>query len=260
MSPCRSPASRRQTGGPARGDTRPRARITASSRSARTRRGAAVHDRSPARSPRAVGDGVLPRPRRLRRRVQRRGACRSSPARTRPHARRRGRHFLDGSAYLSLFWKSLQMSAIVSVVSRDLRIPGGLLPRLRPAAVQVRPAADPPPARSSTSFLLRVLAWQVILRNKGVINSLLWMDCGRGRRHLMADLHLVLGRPGARLRRIPFVALPIFVVMENMDRRLIEAASDLGASRLAGVPPGHAAAVAAGRDRRLRLRADPDHR
>ena len=29
---------------------------------------------------------------------------------------------------------------------------------------------------------------------------------------------------------IPFVALPIFVVLENMDRRLLEAAEDLGAS------------------------------
>jgi spermidine/putrescine transport system permease protein len=31
---------------------------------------------------------------------------------------------------------------------------------------------------------------------------------------------------------LPFVALPIFVSLENLDRRLLEAASDLGASRL----------------------------
>ena len=31
---------------------------------------------------------------------------------------------------------------------------------------------------------------------------------------------------------IPFVALPIFVSLDNMDRSLLEAASDLGASRL----------------------------
>ena len=58
-----------------------------------------------------------------------------------------------------------------------------------------------------TSFLLRVLAWQVMLNNNGVINSLLW-------------------ELGLRDQ-----ALPMFVVMENMDRRLIEAAQDLGASR-----------------------------
>jgi spermidine/putrescine transport system permease protein len=31
---------------------------------------------------------------------------------------------------------------------------------------------------------------------------------------------------------LPFVALPIFVTLESLDRRLLEAASDLGASRL----------------------------
>ena len=31
---------------------------------------------------------------------------------------------------------------------------------------------------------------------------------------------------------VPFVALPIFVSLESLDRRLLEAASDLGASRL----------------------------
>jgi len=32
---------------------------------------------------------------------------------------------------------------------------------------------------------------------------------------------------------IPFVSLPIFVVLENMDHRLQQAAADLGASRMA---------------------------
>ena len=31
---------------------------------------------------------------------------------------------------------------------------------------------------------------------------------------------------------VPLVALPIFVTLENLDRRLLESASDLGASRL----------------------------
>ena len=31
---------------------------------------------------------------------------------------------------------------------------------------------------------------------------------------------------------VPFVALPIFVSLESLDRRLLEAASDLGATRL----------------------------
>ena len=31
---------------------------------------------------------------------------------------------------------------------------------------------------------------------------------------------------------VPFVALPIYAVLENMDRRLLEAAQDLGAGGL----------------------------
>ena len=31
---------------------------------------------------------------------------------------------------------------------------------------------------------------------------------------------------------VPFICLPIFISLENMDRRLLEAATDLGASRL----------------------------
>jgi spermidine/putrescine transport system permease protein len=86
-----------------------------------------------------------------------------------------------------------------------------------------------------TSYLLRVIAWQIILNNTGVVNSLLW------------GLHLrPQGNPVSWLiyssfsvalvlfyTWIPFVALPIFVVLENMDHRLQEAAADLGSSRMA---------------------------
>jgi spermidine/putrescine transport system permease protein len=88
-----------------------------------------------------------------------------------------------------------------------------------------------------TSFLLRVLAWQVMLNDSGVINSALWQlgvlsdgqpleIFGMGIFRTWFSVGLVLGYSW-----IPFVALPIFVVLENMDRRVIEAAQDLGASR-----------------------------
>ena len=85
-----------------------------------------------------------------------------------------------------------------------------------------------------TSFLLRVLAWQVILADNGVINSALWQlglrPHGDGIPWLINtwfSVGLVLAYSW-----IPFVALPMFVVLENMDRRLLEAAQDLGASRI----------------------------
>ncbi len=84
-----------------------------------------------------------------------------------------------------------------------------------------------------TSFLLRVLAWQVMLNNNGVINSLLWELGLRDQGNAVSWLINTWFSVGLVLAYswIPFVALPMFVVMENMDRRLIEAAQDLGASR-----------------------------
>lgn len=86
-----------------------------------------------------------------------------------------------------------------------------------------------------TSYLLRVIAWQIILNNNGVVNSLLWALHLRPRGSAVS--WLIYSNFSVALvlfyTWVPFVALPIFVVLENMDHRLTEAASDLGASRSA---------------------------
>jgi spermidine/putrescine transport system permease protein len=86
-----------------------------------------------------------------------------------------------------------------------------------------------------TSYLLRVIAWQIILNNNGVINSLLWTL--HLRPHGSAVSWLIYSNFSVALvlfyTWVPFVALPIFAVLENMDHRLPEAAADLGASRAA---------------------------
>ncbi len=86
-----------------------------------------------------------------------------------------------------------------------------------------------------TSYLLRVIAWQVILNDNGVANSLI--QAVGLRPHGDAVPWLIYSNFAVALvlfySWIPFVALPIFVVLENMDRRLLEASEDLGASRIA---------------------------
>jgi spermidine/putrescine transport system permease protein len=85
-----------------------------------------------------------------------------------------------------------------------------------------------------TSYLLRVVAWEVILNNDGVVNSLLWTLHLRPHGH--AITWLIYSKFSVTLvlfyAWVPFVALPIFVVLDNLDRRLIDAAHDLGATRL----------------------------
>jgi spermidine/putrescine transport system permease protein len=85
-----------------------------------------------------------------------------------------------------------------------------------------------------TSYLLRVVAWNVILNNNGVVNSLLWTLHLRA--HGNAITWLIYSKFSVALvlfyAWVPFVALPIFVVLDNLDRRLLDAAHDLGAGRL----------------------------
>ena len=83
------------------------------------------------------------------------------------------------------------------------------------------------------SYFLRILAWKVILGDQGVINSFLFWTGLRAEGDPVA--WLLYSQFAVILTLIyvyvPFVALPIFASLESLDRRLLEAASDLGASR-----------------------------
>src|ERR671933_574448 len=141
--------------------------------------------------------------------------------------------FLHSSVYLGLFWKSVKMSLIVSAVVVLLAYPLAYylaLSGTRRKYVLLLLLIAP----FLTSYLLRVLAWKVILGDHGVVNSFLFWTHLRSPEHPISQLlysrfavMLVLGYIW-----LPFVALPIFVALENLDRRLLEAAADLGASRL----------------------------
>jgi spermidine/putrescine transport system permease protein len=135
--------------------------------------------------------------------------------------------------YLSLFWKSVQMSLIVSALVVLAAYPlayylalSGTKRKYILLLVLIAPFM--------TSYLLRVLAWKVILGDQGVINTFLFWTGIRSPGHPISALlysrfavMLVLGYVW-----LPFVALPIFVTLDNIDTHLLEAASDLYASRL----------------------------
>src|SRR6266480_6445220 len=143
------------------------------------------------------------------------------------------REFAHSPVYLTLFWKSVKMSLIVSAIIVLLAYPlayylalSGTKRKYVLLLLLIAPFL--------TSYLLRVLAWKVILGNNGVVNSFLYWTGLRSPDHPLSQLlysrfavMLVLGYIW-----LPFVALPIFVSLESLDQRLLEAASDLGASRL----------------------------
>ena len=140
--------------------------------------------------------------------------------------------FFHSSVYLGLFWKSVKMSLIVSAVVVGLAYPvayylalSGTKRKYVLLLLLIAPFL--------TSYLLRVLAWKVILGNQGVLNSFLVWAGLRSADHPLSQL--LYSRFAVMLVLayvwIPFVALPIFVSLESFDRRLLEAAADLGASR-----------------------------
>ena len=79
------------------------------------------------------------------------------------------------------------------------------------------------------SFVIRIISWQFILADQGIVLGTL-KDIGL----LPEDLH-VLSTPvavvaGLTYDALPFMALPIYVALERIDRTLIEAGADLYAS------------------------------
>ena len=141
--------------------------------------------------------------------------------------------FLHTPVYLKLFWKSVKLSLIVSAIVVALAYPvayflamSGTKRKYILLLILIAPFL--------TSYLLRVLAWKVILGNNGVLNTFMYWTGIRSPDHPISQL--LYSRFAVMLVLayiwIPFVALPIFVALESLDRRLLEAASDLGASRL----------------------------
>lgn len=81
------------------------------------------------------------------------------------------------------------------------------------------------------SFVIRTQSWNVVLADNGVVLGplkhlgLLPQDF-----HILATPYAVIG--GLTYNYLPFMVLPIYVTLERLDARLVEAAADLYADRL----------------------------
>ncbi|MDQ5867848.1 MAG: ABC transporter permease, partial [Chloroflexota bacterium] len=142
------------------------------------------------------------------------------------------RHYenlFSGGSYWGLLWTSVFMALIVAVSATVLAYPVAYFLAMRAgrkAGIYLVLLLVP----FWTSYLLRVMAWKIMLGSDGVINSFLsyvgLVD---------APLTFLLyNRFSVVLTLIyvwiPFVALPILAALQRIDGSLLEAASDLGAS------------------------------
>lgn len=137
------------------------------------------------------------------------------------------REFLTNTALHQLLWRSMVTAFFVSVYCVILAYPIAYFlafrveeMRLTLLTIIIVPAW--------VSYLLRVLAWKVILGSNGILNSFLqWAGLVDGTVPI-----LLYSRTAVVITLvyvwIPFIALPIFAALERLDRSLLEAAADLG--------------------------------
>ena len=132
-------------------------------------------------------------------------------------------------AHLSIFWRSVKLSFLTTLVAFVLGFPTAYFIATRP-----------PETRNIwlflvtipfwTNLLIRTFAILEIIRNQGVINNAL---VGMGvidepLDMLYTDLAILLGMTYVY---IPLMILPIYASLERLDFRLVEAGYDLYASR-----------------------------
>jgi spermidine/putrescine transport system permease protein len=134
---------------------------------------------------------------------------------------------LDSPSWLRLLGTSAWMAFIVAVVATLLAYPVAYFLAFRARAraslfliLLLVPAA--------TSFLLRVMAWKLVLGSTGAVN---WALLSIGVIHEPIGL-LLYSRAAVIITLIyvwiPFAALPIYAALQRVDRSHLEAAADLG--------------------------------
>jgi spermidine/putrescine transport system permease protein len=137
---------------------------------------------------------------------------------------------LGRASYRTIFLRSVLISGVVTLVTVALAYPMAYFVAFHARHKFAWLVALTIPFW--TSYLLRVFAWKVILGFNGVINS------GLERLGLVhAPLEFLLYNPFAVVVTLAhawaaFAILPIYVSLEKIDRSLLEAASDLGDSKL----------------------------
>lgn len=131
--------------------------------------------------------------------------------------------------YLGIYWDTIVLSVLTTVLCLLLSYPlayyiANAGPRMQTWGLVLITVPF------WINFLIRTYAWVLLLRTQGVVNELL---LGIG---LIQEPLQMLYTKGAVLLGmvytfIPFMVLPIYVALEQMDKKLLEAASDLGATR-----------------------------
>ena len=131
--------------------------------------------------------------------------------------------------YIAIFARSVRLAAITTLLTLVLSVPTALymttVSRRRAAMILFLVTVP-----FWTNLLVRNFAWILILRNGGALDQTLqWLGLTKESLDILYT-PLATGI-GLTYSFLPFMILPTYVALERIDKRLIEAAFDLGANR-----------------------------
>ena len=136
----------------------------------------------------------------------------------------------DDNLYLAACLSSLRLAAMATVMTLIIAFP--LAHAMTRAPARWRPAlvllAIAP---FWTSFLIRIYAWIMILKDEGLLNNaLISLHLIDAPLSIFASETAVL--IGIVYSYLPFMILPLYTALDRQDPTLLEAAADLGATPL----------------------------
>jgi len=132
--------------------------------------------------------------------------------------------------YLSAYWRTIWVAVSTTALCLLISYPVAYYIALRAAEKWKRVLLVLVVIPFWTSFLIRTYAWMLLLRSEGLVNAALMSAglTGAPLKLLYNDLAVLVGQVYGEL---PFMVLPLYVALEKLDVRLLEAAEDLGANR-----------------------------
>jgi putative spermidine/putrescine transport system permease protein len=138
------------------------------------------------------------------------------------------RKLLGSAYYLGVIWNSLQLAVLTTAIALAIGYPASFaLARARGGLRSLLLAALFLPL--AASVIVKTFAWTILLRSDGLVNRAL-MALGlihEPIRMIFTQTALIVGAVNIFL---PFMILPIYAVVAQLDPRLSEAAATLGAS------------------------------
>ena len=131
--------------------------------------------------------------------------------------------------YLQIFWRSFWLSGATTVLALLIGFPTALYMALQPARYRnllIFLVTIP----FWTNLLVRNYSWILLLRNNGLLDGALgWLGITERPISILYTPAAIM--IGLTYSFLPFMVLPIYASLEELDFRLVEAAFDLGADR-----------------------------